>query len=60
MKVINYSNKLVIKNTESLPAGTGAKFLIVIDGLNGEYIAKQWKRTKPDTLKPNETLIQFK
>lgn len=44
---INYSKDLKIKNVAFLPSGTGAKFLEVIAGEDGEFVAKQWKRKIP-------------
>jgi len=57
-KIIHYSPSLRITNIEALPHGVGAKFLVVIPGEKGEWIAKQWKRKIP-ILNPNETLIDF-
>ena len=58
-QIIPYSPSLRIVNIEALPRGTGAKFLLVIPGEKGEWIAKQWKRQIPKTLNPREALIDF-
>jgi hypothetical protein len=42
---IDYSKDLKITNVESLPHGTGARFLEVIEShIPNTYIAKQWHR----------------
>jgi hypothetical protein len=46
-----------IQNLESLPAGLKCNYLILVAGLEGNLIAKQWKRKKPQ-LKKNEHLIR--
>lgn len=50
---------LSISNLESLPAGTGCKYLLCIQGLDSNFIAKQWKRSIPDKLLKTEFLISF-
>tara|TARA_Y100001951_G_scaffold69743_1_gene56606 strand:+ start:586 stop:774 length:189 start_codon:yes stop_codon:yes gene_type:complete len=58
-KIINYTLKLDIRNTESLPAGIGAKYLEVISGLNGAMIAKQWRRKIPTNATSDQMFIAF-
>jgi len=42
----NYDHR--IKNTESLPAGTGCKFLECMIAHNGDFIAHSWHRRSPE------------
>jgi len=56
---IQYSPNLDIRNVESLPRGTGAKYLITLKGQGDELVAKQWARVKPKTLQPDEVLIKM-
>ena len=49
-KVIPYSKDLKINNIDTLPKGTGVRYLEVIKGENGTYIAKQWRRTPVDAI----------
>ena len=44
--IIPNSNKLKVTNLDQLPKGRGLRYLEVIEGDNGTYIAKQW-RAKP-------------
>lgn len=60
MSVVNFNRDMVIRNVESLPGGLGARFLLVINGENGEYVAKGWKRKAPAKMEKYETLIDFK
>ena len=54
--VIKYDRKLKIENIAQLPAGTGARYLEVIDSPSrGEYIAKCWRRKAV----ASKTLIDF-
>jgi len=46
-KIVKYSPKLDIQNISSLPKGTGAKYLEVIEGEGGAYVAKAWRRSLP-------------
>lgn len=55
-QVISYDRNLDIRNGENLPTGTGAKWLEVIEGEDGSYIAKAWRRKLP--CKPG-IFIQF-
>ncbi len=57
-KIIKYSRNLDIRNVNSLPKGTGAKYLEVIHGQKDEFVAKRWKRKLPKK-QGNETYIQF-
>lgn len=57
MTIINYTPQLVIKNIQSLSAGTGAKFLSCITShVPGELIAKAWSRSMP---KQAEIVVKF-
>lgn len=56
---IPYNKKLIIRNLESLPRGTGARYLVAIEGQNGELVAKRWARVKPAKLGIIEVLIGF-
>ena len=58
--LIPYSPMLRIVNIEALPRGTGAKYLLVIQGEMGELVAKQWKRQIPGKLNPREAIIDFR
>ena len=57
--LIPYSPSLKIRNFNALPRGTGASFLVAIRGQGDELVAKQWKRTEPETLEPGEVLVVF-
>lgn len=58
METIDYSPSLIIVNTDQLPKGTGAKFLLALK--DGErFIAHSWKRTAPKTIKAGYVLIKF-
>lgn len=57
-RVMQFSNKLSIKNVEALPSGLRCNYLIVIPGRNSDLIAKAWKRKKP-VLQPGELLVIF-
>jgi len=63
-KSINYKNHRAeldkaVRNLESLPSGTGCRFLLTIQGEHGTLVAKQWKRKEPKSLASNEILIKF-
>lgn len=59
-RIIDYHRELRITNLESLPAGTGARYLLAIESIyDGEFIAKQWKRVIPQTTKRGEVIIRF-
>jgi hypothetical protein len=60
VKTLAYLPGLKIRNTEALPAGTGCKYLVCINGQNEELVAKQWKRVKPLKIENNEVLIVFR
>jgi len=44
LKIIPYSKNLDVRNLDSLPRGTGARYLEVIEGEKGAFIAKKWRR----------------
>lgn len=54
-----YSPDMIIRNLESLPRGTGCRYLEVIDGLHGEYVAAAWRRKPPPDLPRTRKLIEF-
>ena len=57
---INYKPSLDIRNVASLPQGLNCKYLLCINGLNGEFVAKSWHRKFPKNIGKNETIITFK
>lgn len=59
MMTIQYTKNMKVSNLESLPSGTGAKFLIVMEDFKGRYIAKRWARKEPVNLRQNEVAIKF-
>ena len=59
MTTIPYTRTLIIRNLESLPRGTGCRYLEVIDGLDGEYVAAAWRRKPPPDLPGTRKLIEF-
>ena len=59
MTIIPYTRSLTIRNLDALPRGTGCRYLEVIDGLHGEYVAAAWRRTPPRDLPRTRKLIEF-
>lgn len=57
--IVRYSPEMAITNMGILPAGTGAKYLEVMEAHNGTYIAVQWRRTLPKTIGKGRLLIEF-
>ena len=58
MQIVKYTPKLKIVNTEQLPRGTGAKFLLAL--VQGDvFIAHSWKRSLPKSIEPGYAIIQF-
>ena len=55
---IKYSNLLHITNLDCLAHGSGARFLLCIEGKD-TLIAKQWKRKEPAKIMTNEVLVEF-
>jgi len=47
---IEYNARMPIVNLESLPRGTGAKYLKAFESHVGTYIAMQWLHKLPDEL----------
>jgi hypothetical protein len=45
--IIPHSRDLAVTNIEALPRGVGARYMEVIHGPNGSFIAKQWRRKIP-------------
>jgi len=58
--VIPYNRDLDIRNVESLPRGTGARYLIVIRGQGDELVAKQWARVFPSKLDKGDIVVDMK
>lgn len=59
-QVINYNNSMTVSNLDSLPAGRGCQFLLVIEGIKEDhYIAKRWMRKVPAVILPVERVIRF-
>lgn len=53
--LIQYTTGLRIVNMEHLRQGSGARYLEVIHGENGDLVAKQWRRKLVD----GSTLVDF-
>ena len=49
LKIIPHTKELDIRNIDAIPKGTGARYLEVIKGLDGEFVATQWRRKLPDS-----------
>jgi len=58
-KIIKNSRDLDIRNVNSLPHGTGAKYLEVIRGQKSEFVAKAWKRKLPKKQRGDEIYIEL-
>jgi len=54
--VIPYARDMRIVNTEQLGKGTGARYLEVVPGGAGVFVAKQWRRS----LRPGAVLVDFR
>lgn len=48
-----------IRNLESLPKGTGCRFLVCLVDHLGHFVAKGWKRKLPTETRPDEVVIDF-
>lgn len=58
--LIDYDPALKVTNIESLPSGTGARYLLVVESpYYGEYIAKRWLRKLPRSVSRIERIIRF-
>lgn len=57
--IVKYNRSMRITNLESLPAGTGAKYLYCLIAHNGDYIAHSWKRKIPAKIESGYILIDF-
>lgn len=59
--IIDYDRESVkLTNLNSLPRGTGCKFLLAIESpYPGEYAAKRWLRKMPSTTNRCEVVIRF-
>lgn len=59
--ILPYDRSLVIRNTDSLPRGTGARFLeCLTTHRTGELVAAAWRRKAPATLAVGRVLVDFK
>jgi len=58
-RIIEYNNKLDIRNIQALPKGTGANFLIAIRGKGSDFVAKKWSRVMPSKLEYGEVVIKM-
>jgi len=56
---IPYSPALDIRNIESLPRGTGARYLVAVKGQGDELVAKRWARVLPKKTEPGEVVIEM-
>lgn len=54
-----YEKSMKVDNVTGIGKSRGSKILLCITGLNGEWIAKQWKRQIPTKLNDGEFLILF-
>ena len=58
--LIDYDPALKVTNIESLPSGTGARYLLVVESpYCGEYIAKKWLRKLSASVSRIERIIRF-
>ena len=58
--LIDYDPEIKITNIESLPSGTGARYLLVVESpYYGEYVAKKWLRKLPASVSRIERIIRF-
>ena len=58
--LIDYDPEIKITNIESLPSGTGARYLLVVESpYYGEYIAKKWLRKLPASVSRIERIVRF-
>lgn len=48
-----------IRNLDQLPAGTGARFLVCIEGEGGTLVAKRWARKRNCLNSPAEITLDF-
>lgn len=59
MRIIKYNKYLDIRNIDALPAGKNTKYLEVIEGIEGSYIAKAWRHGVIQGNNKNIILIEF-
>lgn len=45
--VVKFERTMRVTNLGAMARGTGARYLEVIEGESGEYIAKAWRRKLP-------------
>ena len=58
--IVDYCPEITITNTDSLPAGTGCQYLLVIESPYAyQYIAKRWLRKLPQSVKRTERIVRF-
>ena len=60
VKIIKYLPTLDIRNIAMLPRGTGARYLVAIQGQGDKLIAKRWVRVAPKSLGNIEILIDMR
>jgi len=59
MKIIQAKDAPALKNIESLPRGTGAKYMETMTAHNGDLVALCWRRKLPISAKPDRIFIQY-
>lgn len=59
MTTIPYEPSIKVHNLQSLSGGTGCKYLVVLVGHNGQFIAHSWKRKPPANLTDDYAVIEF-
>jgi len=57
--IIQYAPQLQIVNIHTLPTGTGARYLLVIQGEGKDLVAKKWLRHLPKHTSQIEMIIVF-
>ena len=59
--LVDYDKDTVtITNVDNLPAGLGARLLLVVESpFDNEYIAKRWLHKLPNNVSPIERIIRF-
>lgn len=61
MQAIKYNPEVEkrLRNVSSLPRGNGCRFMVCIQGLGDDLIAKRWARCVPGNLQAQEIVIDF-
>ena len=57
---VRYSPKLDIRNIDALPRGLNCRYLMCVQGLGPELVAKQWHRKRPCVIPPIHVLVDLK